>query len=136
MDFPAPEVRDMKAGEISDGWRTVSLITWIGVFGALLSVAVSSRTIGRPIWWLGPAGNPAPLVFLVLPIVLTVTPIIATVWRPHQMVRVGLVCSLILLATAIPDFGDSPAIAWAVSVIAIAAIVETIALLLVSRHYR
>ena len=136
MDFPAPEVRDMKAGEISDGWRTVSLITWIGVFGALLSVAVSSRTIGRPIWWLGPAGNPAPLLFLVLPIVLTVTPIVATVWRPHQMVRVGLVCSLILLATAIPDFGDSPAIAWAVSVIAIAAIVETIALLLVSRHYR
>ena len=136
MEFPAPDVRDMKAGEISDGWRTVSLITWIGVFGALLSVAVSSRTIGRPIWWLGPAGNPAPLVFLVLPIVLTVTPIIATVWRPHQMVRVGLVCSLILLATAIPDFGGSPAIAWAVSVIAIAAIVETIALLLVSRHYR
>ena len=136
MEFPAPDVRDMKAGEISDGWRTVSLITWIGVFGALLSVAVSSRTIGRPIWWLGPAGNPAPLVFLVLPIVLTVTPIVATVWRPHQMVRVGLVCSLILLATAIPDFGDSPAIAWAVSVIAIAAIVETIALLLVSRHYR
>lgn len=136
MDFPAPEVHDMKAGEISDGWRTVSLITWIGVFGALLSVAVSSRTIGRPIWWLGPAGNPAPLLFLVLPIVLTVTPIVATVWRPHQMVRVGLVCSLILLATAIPDFGDSPAIAWAVSVIAVAAIVETIALLLVSRHYR
>ena len=136
MDFPAPNIHDTEDAGISDGWRTVSLITWIGVFGALLSVAVSSRTIGRPIWWLGPAGNPAPLIFLVLPIALTVSPIVATVWRPHQVVRTGLVCSLLLLATAIPDFGDSPAIAWAVSVIAIAAIVETIALLLVSRHYR
>lgn len=136
MDFPAPDIDDTKDGGISDGWRTVSLISWIGVFGALLSVAVSSRTIGRPIWWLGPSGNPAPLVFLVVPIVLTVTPIAVTMWRPRQMVRVGLVCSLILLTTAIPDFGDSPAIAWAVSVIAIAALVETIALLLVSRHYR
>ena len=136
MDFPAPELPRAVGGGASDGWRTVSLITWIGVFGALLSVAVSSRTIGRPIWWLGPAGSPAPLIFLVVPVVLTVTPIVVTMRRPQHMVRAGFACSLILLGTAIPDFGNSPAIAWAVVVIAIAALVETIALLLVSRHYR
>jgi hypothetical protein len=27
----------------SDGWRTVTTITWAGVFGSLLAVAISSR---------------------------------------------------------------------------------------------
>ncbi len=136
MDFPAPDIHPDPHGELTDGWRTVSLITWIGVFGALLSVAVSSRTIGRPIWWLGPPGNPAPFYYLIVPILITVTPVVVTMRRPQLIVRVGLVCALALFATALPDFSDSPAIALAVSVIALAALVETIALMLVSRHYR
>lgn len=136
MDFPAPQPHPAHNGGMSDGWRTVSLLTWIGVFGALLSIAVSSRTIGRPIWWLGPTGNPAPMIFLLIPIVLTITPIVVAMRWPRQIVRTGLVCSLALLVTAIADFSRSPAIAWAVSVVAIAALIETIALLLVSRHYR
>lgn len=136
MDFPAPHADLTNNAGMSDGWRTVSLLTWIGVFGALLSVAVSSRTIGRAVWWLGPSGNPAPFIFLVVPIVLTITPIIITVSRPQLIVRTGLVCSVALFITAVPDFSRSPAIAWAVSAVALAALIETIALLLVSRHYR
>ena len=136
MDFPAPVLEPETHVPLSDGWRTVSLITWIGVFGALLSVAVSSRTIGRPIWWLGPAGDPAPLLYLVVPVTITLMPIIATMRRPHLVVRSSMLCALALLVTAIPDFADSPAIAWAVTTIAAAALAESIALLLVSRHYR
>lgn len=136
MDFPAPAFEPKTQVGMSDGWRTVSLITWIGVFGALLSVAVSSRTIGRPIWWLGPAGDPAPLLYLVVPVTITLTPIIATMRRPYLVVRSSMLCAIALLVTALPDFADSPAIAWAVSTIAVAALIESIALLVVSRHYR
>jgi hypothetical protein len=136
VDFPAPDIHPDSPEGLTDGWRTVSLITWIGVFGALLCVAVSSRTIGRPIWWLGPVGNPAPFYFLVIPIVITAMPILATMRRPQHIVRVGWICALALFATALPDFADSPAIAWAVTVIAVAALVETIAMQMVSRHYR
>lgn len=136
MDFPAPDIRTASETDMSEGWRTVSLLTWVGVFAALLCVAVSSRTIGRPIWWLGPSGDPAPIYFLAVPIVVTVAPIIVTMRRPHHIVRTSFVCAIALFLTALPDFSDSPGIAWAVSVIALAALLETIAVLMVTRQYR
>jgi hypothetical protein len=40
------------------------------------------------------------------------------------------------MATAIPDINASPALAIAVIVIGLAALIESIALVLVTRHYR
>lgn len=42
----------------SHGWRTVSFISWIATLAALVAVAISSRTIGQPVWWLGPRADP------------------------------------------------------------------------------
>ena len=120
----------------SDGWRMVSFITWIGVLASVLAVTISSRTIGRPIWWLGPSSNPAPVFYLLIPILIIGVPLFVTIQRPHRIVRVGLTGSVALLISALPDMGSNPAIAIAIVTIGLAALAPSIALLLVLRKYR
>lgn len=119
-----------------DGWRTVAFITWIGILASVLAVTISSRTIGRPIWWLGPSSNPAPVFYLLIPIVVIGTPLFVTMRRPQRIVRVSLVASVALLISALPDLGSNSAIAIAIITIGIAALATSIALLLVLRKYR
>ena len=133
MSFQAPT---NPAHQPTDGWRTVSFITWIGVLASVLAVTISSRTIGRPIWWLGPSSNPAPIFYLLIPIVIVGTPLYVTMRRPERIVRVGLMGSLALLISAMPDIGSNSAIAIAILVIGFAALASSIALLLVLRKYR
>ena len=120
----------------SDGWRMVSFITWIGVLATVLAVTISSRTIGRPIWWLGPSSNPAPVFYLLIPILIIGIPLFVTIQRPHRIVRVSIVGSIALLISAMPDLGSNPAIAIAIITIGFAALAPSIALLLVLRKYR
>ena len=120
----------------SDGWRTISTITWAGVFGALLAVAISSRTIGRPIWWLGPSSSPASPIFITIPLAIVLLPLVATVRYPRRMASTSWVCSLALIATGIAELTSNPAISIAVVVIGVAALMESIAVVVVMRQYR
>ena len=133
MSFEAPA---HPARQPSDGWRTVAFITWIGVLASVLAVTISSRTIGRSIWWLGPSSDPAPVFYLLIPIIIIGTPLFVTLQQPHRMVRVGLVGSVALLISALPDVGSNSAIAIAILVIGFAALGSSIALLMVLRKYR
>ncbi len=120
----------------SDGWRTVSTITWAGVFAALLAVAISSRTIGRPIWWLGPSSDPASPFFITIPLAIVLVPLVATLRSPRHMTTASWVCSLVLIATGIAELASNPAISIAVVVIGVAALMESIAVVVVMRQYR
>ena len=120
----------------SDGWRTVSTITWAGVFGALLAVAISSRTIGRPIWWLGPSSTPASPFLITIPLAIVLIPLVATLRSPRYMTTASWVCSLALIATGIAELASNPAISVAVVVIGVAALMESIAVVVVMRQYR
>lgn len=118
------------------GWRTVCFITWIATLAALIAVAISSRTIGQPVWWLGSRVDPAPPLLMLIPLSLIVVPLVAT-WRaPQSMVRAGLLCSVLLTATALPDIRNSIAIAMAVGVVGFASFLASIAQLMVMRKYR
>jgi hypothetical protein len=120
----------------SDGWRTVTTITWAGVFGALLAVAISSRTIGRPIWWLGPSSAPASPFLITIPLALVVIPLLATLRAPRHMTTASWVCSLALIGTGIAEMASNPAISIAVVVIGVAALMESIAVVVVMHQYR
>lgn len=102
----------------------------------MTAIAVSSRTIGRSIWWLGPSVDPAPLVFVVVPVGLILLPLWAAMRRPSLVARVGLACSMALAVTALPDVSDSPGVAAAVLVVSVAAMLSSGAVALVVRHYR
>ena len=134
MEFATPQVPEKAIP--SDGWRTVSTLTWAGVVGCLLAISISSRTIGRPIWWLGPTSQPASPLWLIVPICLVAFPIITTLRFPHRMVTTSWVCSVGVIAIGLVDISSTPAIALAVVVIGIAALMESIAVVMVMRHYR
>lgn len=119
-----------------NGWRNTLLVTWVGVFACTLAVAVSSRTIGRPVWWLGPGSDPAPVVFLAVPVAIVLLPLAAAVRAPRLATRVSLLCSLLLALAGVPDAGDRIAIAVATWTVAGTALLATIAVMVGARQYR
>lgn len=136
VELTPPTVQETLHVPPTTGWRTVSFVSWIAVLAALIAVAISSRTIGRPVWWLGSRFHPAPAIFMLVPLSVIVTPLVAT-WRaPEIMVRTSIICSLLLGATAIPDVSDSPATALGIVVVALASFLSSIAQVLVARKYR
>lgn len=136
VELTPPTVQKPASVIPTPGWRTVSFISWIAVLAALVAVAISSRTIGRPVWWLGSRFHPAPAIFMLIPLSVVVTPLVAA-WRaPEIMIRTSIVCSLLLAATALPDVASSPATALGVIVVALASFLSSIAQVLVARKYR
>ena len=121
---------------VSAGWRSVIIITWSAVFACVLAIAVSSRTIGRPVWWLGPTSSPAPVLSMAVPIILVFAPLAAAFRFPSRCVAVSFLCSVGLLLSALPDAGDKPAIAVAVATVGLAALLSTVGVMTGQRQYR
>lgn len=118
------------------GWRTVAYVNWALVFAATAAVAVSSRTIGRAVWWLGPPSDPAPRWWLIVPVGLVVVPVVAVARRHRRAAAIGIWCSLGLGASALVDISDTPAVATACAVVAAAALVGNLAVWAGLRQYR
>jgi len=122
--------------EVGHGWRNVSYITWIAVAACMIAITITSRTVGRSVWWLGPSTQPRPFFFLLIPLVIVAIPFFYTSKSLWLMAKASTASSLLLLATCIPDISSSPGVAAAVGVVGIAALAESIALVMVTRHYR
>jgi hypothetical protein len=88
------------------------------------------------VWWLGPSGNDAPFIYKLVPIALAITPIEGAIWRSRTTIPAAIVCSLGLIAIALPDLSHSPGIAIGMVVVGIAALLQSIALVVVTRQYR
>ena len=111
-------------------------ITSALVLAGTAAVAVSSRTIGRPTWWLGPSSDPASPVWLVLPVMLVSLPVAAHLVKNRFAPAVSVGCSLGLGALAVGDAGDSSAVALSFAVVAVAGAVAHGAVWLGLRQYR
>lgn len=120
----------------ANGLRHVLVITWSLAFACMLAVAVSSRTVGRPVWWLGPTTDPAPVVALLVPIVVIATPVTAALRSWREPVLVSTVCSLLLALTALPDAPDRMSLAIATWTVALATLLANIGVMVARRHYR
>lgn len=131
QESPAPT-----AGTQGDGWRTVAYVTWALVFAATTAVAVSSRTIGRSVWWLGPPSDPAPWWWLAVPVGLVVVPVVAVARRHRRTGQIGVACSLGLGLVALVDLSDSPAVATACAIVATASVLGNLAVWVGLRQYR
>ncbi len=136
MEFDPPVPATPAQGNLSDGWRTVSFITWVLAGASLLAVAITSRTIGRSIWWLGPESDPASPLLLLVPVAIIVVPLVVTSKVPRHISVTNVVCSALLLATALVDAGSSPAVAVGVACVGAVSMAVSIALLFVARQYR
>lgn len=123
-------------GRPGDGWRTVAYVNWVLVFAATAAVAVSSRTIGRAVWWLGPPPDPSPRWWLAVPIGLVVVPVLAVARRHPRAGLVGISCSLGLGASALADVGSTPVVAAACAAVAVASLIGNVAVWVGLRQYR
>jgi hypothetical protein len=80
-------------GQLTRGWRIATGITWGLVFVAFTAVWKSSRELGLSTWWLGPVGEPQPVVVMLLPFVAPVAMLLATLNNVRWLPWAGLVAS-------------------------------------------
>jgi hypothetical protein len=123
-------------GRNGDGWRVVAHVTSALVLAGTAAVAVSSRTIGRPTWWLGPSTNPASPLWLVVPIALVALPVVAHALRHRRAAEIAIACSGGLVLSSLVDLVDNPAVALGFAVVAVAGLVGHVATWAGLRQYR
>lgn len=136
MELEPPQLPLSNKGQLSEGWRTVAFITWIFTAACIIAIAITSRTIGRPIWWLGSESDPASPIWVLLPLVIVAIPLYSASKRPQLLPRSGIISSIALLASAALDVSSSPAVALAIAVVGVASLSVSIALGVLARQYR
>ena len=112
---------------LTNTWRTVAVVSWLLVFFAIMAVAVTSRNIGKPTWWLGPQSNPSFVLLWALPFVAPIASIIAAIKFGSIASYVGFGSALLLGAIGAADINNTPGVALIECTIAIAAALIAIA---------
>ena len=112
---------------LTNTWRTVTVVSWLLVLFAIIAVAVTSRNIGKPTWWLGPESNPSFILLWALPFVAPIASIIAAIKFGRIASFVGFGSALFLGAIGIADINNTPGVALIECTIAISSALIAIA---------
>lgn len=88
--------RTPRPGELSPGWRIVTLLTWIAVILGFAAVWNTSTQLGLSTWWLGPRAQPQPRVVQLSPFVAPVSMVLATINHVRWLGRWGLAAAGVL----------------------------------------
>jgi membrane-bound metal-dependent hydrolase YbcI (DUF457 family) len=112
---------------LTSTWRTVAVVSWLLVFFAIMAVAVTSRNIGKPTWWLGPESNPSFVLLWALPFVAPIASIIAAIKFGRIASFVGFGSALFLGAIGVADINNTPGVALIECTIAISSALIAIA---------
>ncbi len=112
---------------LTNTWRTVAVVSWLLVFFAIIAVAVTSRNIGKPTWWLGPESNPSFVLLWTLPFVAPIASIIAAIKFGRVASYVGLGSALLLGAIGAADINGTPGVALIECAIAVSSALIAIA---------
>ncbi len=114
---------------LTDTWRTVAVVSWLLVLFAIIAVAVTSRNIGKPTWWLGPQSDPSFVLLWALPFVAPIASIIAAIKFGRVASYVGFGSALLLGAIGVADIDHTPGVALVECVIAVSSALIAIATL-------
>ena len=112
---------------LTNTWRTVTVVSWLLVLFAIIAVAVTSRNIGKPTWWLGPESNPSFILLWALPFVAPIASIIAAIKFGRIASFVGFGSALFLGAIGVADINNTPGVALIECTIAISSALIAIA---------
>ena len=112
---------------LTNTWRTVAVVSWLLVLFAIIAVAVTSRNIGKPTWWLGPQSNPSFVLLWALPFVAPIASIIAAVKFGRIASFVGFGSALLLGVIGAVDIDNTPGVALVECVIAVSSALIAIA---------
>ncbi|MEK7292160.1 MAG: hypothetical protein AAB088_01825, partial [Actinomycetota bacterium] len=68
-------------------WRNVTAASWLVLGLAILALAISSRNLGKPTWWLGPQSQPRFILIWATPFLAPLVSIVASLrfsrWAPQ-----------------------------------------------------
>ena len=112
---------------LTNTWRTVAVVSWLLVLFAIIAVAVTSRNIGKPTWWLGPQSDPSFVLLWALPFAAPIASIIAALKFGRIASFVGFGSALFLGAIGVADINNTPGVALIECTIAIASALIAIA---------
>jgi hypothetical protein len=119
-------VTTSKHTSLRQPWATITVVTWLGITAALAAVAISSRNVGKPTWWLGTASDPTFVALWFLPFLAPIAAIVAAVRYARWASFVGMGAALAIGAIAVVDIEASPGVALMEIVIAICAMATAI----------
>jgi hypothetical protein len=78
---------------------------WIGVAMAIGSIWKTSEQLGMSTWWLGPRGEPRPVVVQILPFLPAVVMLLLVVNHVRHLAWWGLLASALTIAVGVVDLG-------------------------------
>lgn len=113
--------------QLTRTWRNVTALSWLVLGLAILALAISSRTVGKPPWWLGPESHPRFFLLWATPFVPAMASIVASLRFSRWATQVSFVSALALAVVALFDLHSSPGIAVGEFVLAGAGVLITIA---------
>ena len=119
-------VTTSKHTSLKQPWAAITVVSWLAVTAALAAVAISSRNVGKPTWWLGTASDPAFLGLWFLPFLAPIAAIIAALRYARWASFVGMGAALAIAAIAVVDVEATPAIALMEIVVALCAMTASI----------
>jgi hypothetical protein len=131
MSLPPPSLKDEStpAGSLTRQWTIAIVVTQLLIVGALIAVAISSRSIGKPTWWLGYEYAPAFFLLWFLPFIAPAGMIFAAFKHSRLLPFVGLASTLLLGVTSGFDVSRTPGIAICEILLTVCTALSTIAAL-------
>ncbi len=122
---PAPIPK--MVSQLTRTWRNVTALSWLVLGLAVLALAISSRSLGKPTWWLGPESQPRFFLVWATPFVPPLASIIASLRFSRWASQVSIASALALGVVAVFDLQNSPGIATGEFVLAGAGVLISIA---------
>lgn len=113
--------------QLTRTWRNVTALSWLVLGLAILALAISSRSLGKPAWWLGPESQPRFFLIWATPFVPPLASIITSLRFSRWAPPVSFVSALALGVVAVFDLQNSPGIATGEFVLAGAGVLISIA---------
>ena len=113
--------------QLTRTWRNVTALSWLVLGLAILALAISSRSLGKPAWWLGPESQPRFFLLWATPFLPPLASIIASLRFSRWSPLVSFVAALALGAVAAFDLQNSPGVAAGEFVLAGAGVLISIA---------
>lgn len=125
-EIPPPPI-PKTVSHLTRTWRNVTALSWLVLGLAVLALAISSRSLGKPAWWLGPESQPRFFLLWSTPFLPPLASIIASLRFSRWATPVSFVSALALGVVAVFDLQNSPGIAVGEFVLAGAGVLISIA---------
>jgi len=118
----APEPpRAPRPGELTGGWRLVTVVAWIAVVLGWSAVWNTSVQLGLSTWWLGPRADSTPVAVRLAPFAGPVVVILGALNNARWLPWGGLAASAVFGAYGVVDLGRVTRLGLVEVVIAVAA---------------